>query len=102
MLVKLDGKDTETVINALIDNTRNLPQELYKSLTWPATSDLRWRLTFCRTHSATSESRNTRVLACRLPHQIRGRSTTRQDRHSPDRPHTPTLPRARPGLLSPG
>jgi IS30 family transposase len=34
MLVKLDGKDTETVVNALINNARNLPQELYKSLTW--------------------------------------------------------------------
>lgn len=34
MLVKLAGKDTETVINALIDNARQLPQELYKSLTW--------------------------------------------------------------------
>lgn len=34
MLVKVAGKDTETVINALIDNARRLPQELYKSLTW--------------------------------------------------------------------
>jgi IS30 family transposase len=34
MLVKVDGKDTETVINALIKNVRKLPQELYKSLTW--------------------------------------------------------------------
>ena len=34
MLVKVDGKDTETVINALIKNARKLPQELYKSLTW--------------------------------------------------------------------
>ena len=34
MLVKLDGKDTETVVNALIKNARKLPQELYKSLTW--------------------------------------------------------------------
>lgn len=34
MLVKLDGKDSETVISALIENARNLPQELYKSLTW--------------------------------------------------------------------
>jgi IS30 family transposase len=34
MLVKLLGKDTETVVNALIEHTRNLPQELYKSLTW--------------------------------------------------------------------
>jgi IS30 family transposase len=34
MLVKSSGKDTETVINALIKNARKLPQELYKSLTW--------------------------------------------------------------------
>lgn len=34
MLVKLDGKDSQTVINALIKNARKLPQELYKSLTW--------------------------------------------------------------------
>ena len=34
MLVKVAGKDTETVVNALIENARNLPQELYKSLTW--------------------------------------------------------------------
>jgi IS30 family transposase len=34
MLVKTDGKDTETVINALIKHARKLPQELYQSLTW--------------------------------------------------------------------
>jgi IS30 family transposase len=34
MLVKVASKDTETVINALIDNARQLPQELYQSLTW--------------------------------------------------------------------
>jgi len=34
MLVKVSGKDTETVINALIKNARKLPEELYKSLTW--------------------------------------------------------------------
>ena len=34
MLVKLAGKDTETVTNSLIKNARKLPQELYKSLTW--------------------------------------------------------------------
>lgn len=34
MLVKVDGKDTETVISALIKNARKVPQELYKSLTW--------------------------------------------------------------------
>ena len=34
MLVKLTGKDTETVVNALIKNAGKLPDELYKSLTW--------------------------------------------------------------------
>lgn len=34
MLVKVAGKDTETVVNALIKNARQLPQELYQSLTW--------------------------------------------------------------------
>ena len=34
MLVKVAGKDTETVIDALISNARRLPQELYQSLTW--------------------------------------------------------------------
>ena len=31
---KVVGKDTETVINALIKTARKLPEELYKSLTW--------------------------------------------------------------------
>jgi len=34
MLVKVDNKDTETVINALIKHAHTLPQELYQSLTW--------------------------------------------------------------------
>ena len=34
MLVKVDGTDTVTVVNALIKHARKLPQELYKSLTW--------------------------------------------------------------------
>ena len=34
MLVKLDGKDSQTVVNALIKHAHKLPQELYKSLTW--------------------------------------------------------------------
>ena len=34
MLVKVDSKDSETVINALIKQAHKLPQELYKSLTW--------------------------------------------------------------------
>ncbi len=34
MLAKVDSKDTETVINALITHAHKLPRELYKSLTW--------------------------------------------------------------------
>ncbi len=34
MLVKVAGKDTETVVTALIKHARKLPQELYKTLTW--------------------------------------------------------------------
>lgn len=34
MLVKLAGKDTETVVNALIKHAKLLPRELYRSLTW--------------------------------------------------------------------
>ena len=34
MMVKVDSKETETVVNALIDHAYQLPKELYKSLTW--------------------------------------------------------------------
>ena len=34
MLVRVPGKDSETVINALIRQACKLPRELYKSLTW--------------------------------------------------------------------
>jgi len=34
MLVKVAGKNTETVVSALIKHAHKLPQELYKSLTW--------------------------------------------------------------------
>lgn len=40
MLVKVASKDTETVIDALIDNARELPQELYQSLTWDRGKEL--------------------------------------------------------------
>jgi len=40
MLVKLRGKDTETVINALIEHAHKLPSELYKSLTWDHGSEM--------------------------------------------------------------
>jgi len=34
MLTKVNSRDTETVITALIKHARKLPRELYKSLTW--------------------------------------------------------------------
>jgi IS30 family transposase len=34
MLIKVASKDSKTVIDALISNARQLPQELYQSLTW--------------------------------------------------------------------
>lgn len=34
MLVRVKGKDTETVISALIKHAQKLPTELYQSLTW--------------------------------------------------------------------
>ena len=34
MLLKVIRKDTQTVVNALIRTARQLPNELYKSLTW--------------------------------------------------------------------
>jgi IS30 family transposase len=39
-LVKVAGKDSETVINALIKQARTLPRELYKSLTWDRGSEM--------------------------------------------------------------
>jgi IS30 family transposase len=40
MLAKVPGKETETVINALIRQARKLPNELYKSLTWDRGSEM--------------------------------------------------------------
>lgn len=34
MLVKVAGKETETVVNGLIKNARRLPKQLYRSLNW--------------------------------------------------------------------
>lgn len=34
MLVKVENKDTESVVSALIKQARKLPSEIYKSLTW--------------------------------------------------------------------
>jgi IS30 family transposase len=40
MLVKVTGKDTQTVVNALVRHARKLPQELYRSLTWDRGKEL--------------------------------------------------------------
>ena len=40
MLAKVDRKDSETVINALIKHAHKLPGELYKSLTWDRGSEM--------------------------------------------------------------
>ena len=40
MLVKLNGKDTQTVVSALIRQVKSLPDELRKSLTWDRGSEM--------------------------------------------------------------
>jgi len=40
MLARVKGKETETVINALIKQAHSLPKELYKSLTWDRGSEM--------------------------------------------------------------
>ncbi len=40
MLVKVDNKDTQTVVSALIKHSKKLPTELYKSLTWDRGKEL--------------------------------------------------------------
>ncbi len=40
MLAKVNSRDTETVIKALIKQSKKLPKELYKSLTWDRGKEL--------------------------------------------------------------
>ena len=40
MLVRVPGKDSKTVVNALIKQAHKLPRELYKSLTWDRGSEM--------------------------------------------------------------
>lgn len=40
ILAKVKGKDTETVVTALIKQSKKLPAELYKSLTWDQVKEL--------------------------------------------------------------
>ena len=46
MLAKVNGRDSETVINALIKQAHQLPKELYKSLTWDRGSEMADHLRF--------------------------------------------------------
>lgn len=46
MLVRVPSKDSETVINALINHAHKLPRELYKSLTWDRGSEMADHQTF--------------------------------------------------------
>lgn len=41
MLVKLGNKRTETVVSALIEQAKQLPEELYKSLTWDRGTEMK-------------------------------------------------------------
>jgi IS30 family transposase len=41
MLLKLDNKKTETVVSALIKQSKQLPDELYKSLTWDRGTEMK-------------------------------------------------------------
>src|SRR6202795_2764028 len=40
MLAKVAGKDTRTIVTALIKQAKKLPKELYKSLTWDRGKEL--------------------------------------------------------------
>ena len=40
LLAKVDGKDSKTVVDALINQAHKLPRELYKSLTWDRGSEM--------------------------------------------------------------
>lgn len=57
MLVKLANKKTETVVSALIEQAKKLPEELYKSLTWDRGKEM-------RTHRRFTLETNIQVYFC--------------------------------------
>jgi len=57
MLAKVNGRDTETVIKALIKQSKKLPKELYKSLTWDRGKEL-------ADHKAFSLATDVKVYFC--------------------------------------
>ena len=81
MLIKVANKDTKSVISGLIRQSKRLPKELYKSLTWDRGKELadHPRLTmatdvevyFCDPHSPSQRGSNentNRLLRQYLPH----------------------------------
>jgi IS30 family transposase len=89
MLAKVTGKDTATVVNALIKHARKLPQELYKSLTWDRGKKMadHKRFTLARTSRSTSAIRRTRGSA--------GPTRTPMDYCDSTSPKEPTCPATR-------
>jgi IS30 family transposase len=81
MLVKVANKDTESVVSALIRQSRKLPHELYRSLTWDRGKELAdhkrlalasdVEIYFCDPHSPWQRGSNentNRLLRQYLPH----------------------------------
>ncbi len=82
MLVKLEGKDSQSVVNALIKNAHKLPQELYKSLTWDRGTEMhghkRFTLAtdiqvyFCDPRSPRQRGRNENINGLLKQHMPKG------------------------------
>jgi IS30 family transposase len=71
MLAKVAGKDTQTVVSALIKQAKRLPNELYKSLTWDRGKELtdhrRFTLATDAVEKGFSVPERTRIFHERLP-----------------------------------
>jgi len=65
MLAKVNGKDTETVINALIKRAHKLPKELYHSLTWDRGNEM-------ADHSFTMATYTTYIRCTSVIHKAHG------------------------------
>jgi IS30 family transposase len=46
MLAKVKNKDTESIVSALIKQSKKLPDEFYKSLTWDRGTELAYHEQF--------------------------------------------------------
>ena len=64
MLAKVENKDTQSVITALIKQARKLPKELYKSLTWDRGSEMAGQ----GTESSQLQQRSTSIFVICSPH----------------------------------